>query len=87
MNKMVQLFHRFSLNKTTENELMTTPPSLYTLPEKRPLPRSEIFAESKNAGSRQRKRLPSALVRVVVVVVLVVVSSCSSGISSGISSS
>ena len=24
-----------------------------TLPEKRPLPRSEIFAESKNAGSRQ----------------------------------
>ena len=31
-----------------------------SLPEKRPLPRSEIFAESKNAGSRQRKRLPRA---------------------------
>ena len=31
-----------------------------SLPEKRPLPRSEIFAKSKNAGSRQRKRLPSA---------------------------
>jgi len=30
------------------------------LPEKRPLPRSDIFAESKNSGSRQRKRLPSA---------------------------
>ena len=32
---------------------------LWPLPEKRPLPRSKIFAESKNAGSRQRKRLPS----------------------------
>ena len=28
-----------------------------SLPEKRPLPRSEIFAESKNVGSRQRKRV------------------------------
>jgi len=33
---------------------------LKALPEKQPLPRSKIFAESKNAGSRQRKRLPRA---------------------------
>ena len=86
MHASADLVCHIHMPASDQNEYNATAAS-YALPEKHPLPRSEIFAESKNAGSRQRKSLPSALVRVVVVVVLVVVSSCSSGISSGISSS